>query len=64
MVSKILDKLVQEDDRIESWQRDIDNSIFLYLNRGYVCNECYTIFGSTVKEILSQLKYIEKGDWD
>lgn len=63
MVSKTLDKLVQEDDRFESWQRDCD-TIFLYLNRGYICKECYTVFGSTVREVLSELKYIEKGEWD
>ena len=65
-MSKILDRLVIKDERIDSklgWQKDGD-SYFVYLAKGWANEGTSTIYGSTVKEILYDLKHwVKKGEW-
>lgn len=66
-MSKTLDRLVQEDQRICSksgWEYDREGkAYFLYLANGYIHNDAYTIYGKTVKEIVQQLPEIYEGEW-
>lgn len=61
-MSKILDRLIDNDNRFsKEFRYDIDaNGYHVYLNEGYSINNCTVIYGFTVKDILSQLKHIEK----
>ena len=65
-MSKVLDKLVIEDERIDSqlgWEKDGDH-YFVYLAEGWANEGNSTIYGSTVKEILYDLKHcVKKGEW-
>ena len=66
-MSKVLDKLIDSDDRFCKqlrYQKESGNGYHVYLNPKYHVNECHTIFGETVKDILSQLKYIEETTWE
>lgn len=65
-MSKVLDKLIDSDDRFEkSLRYDKDYLGYTaYLKTEYHVNECHSIWGETVKEVLSQLKYIEKTTWE
>lgn len=58
-MSKILNSLVKKDPRIQSYHKDIDG-YWIYLNEGYNWCDCETIHEDTVKEVLEQIKYIEK----
>ena len=65
-MSKILDRLVIEDERIDSklgWEKD-GGFYFVYLAKGWANEGTSTIYGSTVKEILNDLKHwVKKGEW-
>ena len=66
-MSKVLNKLIDSDDRFCKqlrYDKEIGNGYHVYLNPEYHVNECHSIFGETVKEVLSQLKYIEETTWD
>lgn len=66
IVSKVLDRLVIEDERIDSklgWQKD-GEYYCVYLAEGWANGETSTIYGATVKEILYDLKHsVERGEW-
>ena len=65
-MSKTLDRLVQEDERIDSklgWQKD-GNNYLLYLSEGYVWYGTSTVWGNSVKDVLRNTKDIEKGEWN
>jgi len=65
-MSKVLDKLVIKDERIDSqlgWEKDGDH-YFVYLAEGWANEGTSTIYAATVKEILYDLKHwVKKGEW-
>ena len=66
-MSKVLDKLIDSDNRFCKqlrYQKERGNGYHVHLKPEYHVNECHTIWGETVKDILSQLKYVEKTTWD
>jgi len=66
-MSKILNKLIDSDNRFckqSRYEIDMGSKYHVYLNTKYHIDQCHTIFGETVKDILSQLKYIEKTTWE
>ena len=65
-MSKVLNKLIDSDDRFcKQFRYDKDDDGYnVYLNPEYHIDECHSIWGATVKEVLSQLKYIEETTWD
>tara|TARA_R110002126_G_scaffold282761_1_gene431557 strand:+ start:594 stop:797 length:204 start_codon:yes stop_codon:yes gene_type:complete len=65
-MSKILNKLIDSDDRFcKQLRYDKDAyGYHVHLKPEYHVNECHTIWGETIKQILSQLKYIELTTWE
>ena len=65
-MSKIINKLIDTDDRFcKQLRYDKDDLGYnVYLKAEYHVNECHSIWGETVKEVLSQLKYIEETTWE
>ena len=65
-MSKIINKLIDTDDRFCKqlrYDKGYDG-YHVHLKPEYHVNECHTIWGETVKEVLSQLKYIEETTWE
>ncbi len=60
-MSMTLNKIVKNDNRIESYTKDIDG-YWIYLKEGYNWSGCGTIHEDTIKEVLKQISYIEKGE--
>ncbi len=65
-MSKTLDKLMDSDKRFDKLARyDKDFSGYhVYLKTEYHVNECHSIWGKTIKDILTQIKGIEKTTWE
>ena len=65
-MSKVLDKLIDSDDRFDKSLRYFKDRDGYHVNLKpeYHVNECHEIWGETVKDILSQLKYIEETTWE
>tara|TARA_R100000664_G_C2745889_1_gene133664 strand:+ start:916 stop:1104 length:189 start_codon:yes stop_codon:yes gene_type:complete len=60
-MSKILNKIIKKDKRIESYYKDLDG-YWLVLKDGYNWDGCGTIHEDTIKEVLKQIPNIEKGE--
>tara|TARA_R100000234_G_scaffold951_1_gene786 strand:- start:646 stop:834 length:189 start_codon:yes stop_codon:yes gene_type:complete len=59
-MSKALNRIIKKDRRLESYEKNIDG-YWLYLKDGYNWAGCGTIHEGTIKEVLKQIPYIEKG---
>ena len=60
-MSKILNHLIDNDNRFDNKLRfDKDSyGYHVYLNTNYQINNCHTIYGKNIKDIIKQLKDIE-----